>query len=228
MSIAGYLHVFFEIISVILLFVLYYLNSKKNISGHYSRLMSMGFLAAAVSDIIHSVMTIYPVFVPFWEPFTWASSRFALIFCFLLITIDSYVKTNIKEWKSYILFWVIFIPTTLITLGSAIYINFIDLEFVYQTGIIHRPLDFILMILWIIVGVLLFKHRFYLFPPYSFWPFMTWGILLHAIMTFGSEQSLDIAFQLAHIFKLLEYSILILLYSVLIKWVKTDEERRIT
>jgi len=217
MAIAAITHIIFEICSVFLLMILFYINYKK-IKGAYSIIMAMGFLTASVSDIIHIILSIFST--EYWGTFSWTFSRFSLIFCFLTISI---IPKKVQSWDSMLLFFIGVLPIILLSIGVVLYSYDIFNLGYHHYEFIHRPIDFILMLLWIGAAIILYRKRIYLFPPYTFIPFMSLGILLHTIMAFASINNLDLGFQIAHVFKLIEYSSLIGIYWIVLKLAKTDK-----
>lgn len=77
---------------------------------------------------------------------------------------------------------------------------------------IHCPFDFGLLLLWLLVAVILRKKAHILFPPHVYWLFMSQGIMVHAIMSFTSSNSMDTPALLAHALKISEYYSFILIY----------------
>jgi len=216
------LHLSLEIMSAIWLFVIAWLNFKLHATGEYSNIVGVGATVAGVADIMHAVASAWlPELLDFWVPLSWAMTRVTILSAFVLIAASDRFKHY--STPSLVLLYTIPLVTSIAVGFSGMDISFVYEQFVlFGSIMVYRPLDFIIMIAWIIMSVILNPKSKLLFPPHTYWVFMTIGILMHAAMAFGSKVSLDVMFFIAHALKIAEYWTYILLYL----WYSSIVERR--
>ena len=209
------LHLAMELTAVACLFFISWLNFFKKATGKYSNLMGMGTAIAGVTDLTHAVIPmLIPDIADHWLMMSWGASRITLVLMFLMVYLCYDIlrcrMANLAVILATPLLFAVFMATSVIFDVGGFHWQMHHFEFF---GIaIHCPFDFVLLVLWLTVAVILRKKADILFPPHVYWLFMSQGILVHAIMSFTSTSNLDMPALLAHGLKISEYYSFILIY----------------
>lgn len=211
------LHLFMELAAAACLFFIAWLNVQYKATGIYSGLMALGLTLAGTADLFHALAPYFnPALMEYWLPISWGAGRLILIIMFLMVFLCyDIIKCQMKNLAlilSVPLLFSIFVLMFTLT-GTA------DLSWTYTSidilGIeVNRPIDFALLILWSVTTIILRNKSQILFPPNVYWVFMSQGIIIHAIMSFTSCESLDTATFIAHGLKISEYYSFILIYLI--------------
>jgi accessory gene regulator protein AgrB len=209
------LHLYIELAAVACLFFIAWLNVQYKATGKYSTLMALGLTMAGGADLLHALAPyINPELMQYWLPVSWGAGRLTLIITFLMVFLCyDIIKCQLKNLALILSVPLLF---SLFALGIT-HTGAGDLSWTYASvdlmGVhIHRPIDFVLLILWSITMIILRPKSQILFPPNVYWIFMSQGIIIHTIMAFTSCESLDTAVFIAHGLKISEYYSFILIY----------------
>lgn len=210
-----FLHLYMEIAASACLFFIAWMNVRYNATGIYSNLMALGTSIAGVTDLTHAIVPMfYPDFAEHWFMMSWGASRITLILTFLMVYLCyDVLRCRLKSLALILatpLIFAVFMATSHI-MGIGHFHLALHPIVMFGT-VIHCPLDFMLLLLWLLTAILLRKKARILFPPYVYWLFMSQGIMVHAIMSFTSLNSLDLSSFLAHGLKISEYYSFILIY----------------
>ena len=209
------LHLAMELTAIACLFFISGINFFRNATGKYSTLMGVGTAIAGVTDLTHALVPMfYPNIAEHWLMMSWGASRITLILMFLMVYLCyDIIRCRMKNLAIILatpLLFSIFMATSSVMGVGGFHWQIHYFDFFGTT--IHCPFDFILLVLWLTVAVILRKKAHILFPPHVYWLFMSQGILVHAIMSFTSTTSLDMPALLAHGLKISEYYSFILIY----------------
>ena len=210
------LHTAMELSAAACLFFISWLNITYKASGRYSIIMAIGTALAGAADLVHAfTVHVAPSFMMFWEPWSWSVTRFILLMTFMFVCLCN----DVFNCKTKFISILLSIPLVSSILVAVLYgLDLINLSWVYNSfdlfGLIavNRPLDFLLLIGWTSMAILLRSKAQVIFPPNVYWLFMLQGVALHAVVAFGSAVSTDMAFWIAHGLKISEYYTFILVY----------------
>lgn len=209
------LHLYMELMAVTCLFFISAINFLHNATGQYSKLMGIGTGIAGITDLTHALIPIfYPDIAEHWMLMSWGASRVTLIFMFLMVYLCyDIIRCQMKNLAVILATPLIFV--TFMAASSMMDIGSFHLwphSMVVFGTLVYHPLDFVLLLSWLLVAVILRKKAHILFPPHVYWLFMSQGIMVHAIMSFTASTSMDMPSLLAHALKISEYYSFILIY----------------
>lgn len=209
------IHMAMELSAAACLFFISWLNIQYTISGKYSLIVAIGMAIAGFADTLHALSTtIFPELLAYWVPLSWGTTRLIVLMTFTTVFLCHETLNCCKSKITSILF----APLAVALIAGILHTNqIISLDWVYQSfnllGLtVYRPFDFALMIGWAGIAFCLRHKSHILFPPNLYWIFMIQGVMVHALMAFGSQVSLDMSFLLAHGLKISEYYTFILIY----------------
>lgn len=209
------LHLYMELMAVACLFFISAINFLHNATGQYSKLMGIGTGIAGITDLTHAVVPMfYPDIAEHWMLMSWGASRITLIFMFLMVYLCyDIIRCRMKNLAIILatpLIFAIFMAASSIMGVGGFHWEMHSLELF--GAFIYHPFDFVLLLLWLLVAIILRRKAHILFPPHVYWLFMSQGIMVHAIMSFTSSTSMDMPALLAHALKISEYYSFILIY----------------
>lgn len=209
------LHLYMELTAALCLFFIAGINLRYNATGQYSKLMAIGTTIAGITDLTHVLVPVfYPDMAEHWMMMSWGASRITLVLMFLMVFLCyDVIRCRLKNLAiilaTPLLFSVFMASSEILGIGgfhwSPHSIQIFDM-------VVVCPFDFVLLIMWFITAIILRKKADILFPPHVYWLFMSQGIMVHAIMSFASVSSLDMASFMAHALKISEYYSFILIY----------------
>jgi len=175
----------------------------REVKSGFNLMWAVGFTITGAEDMIHATLGLMDFsLVAVWVPWTWATARLTL--CTQLILASVWAKKGMSV-KTAINACIFSAVTSLILIypGWAEHV-----QFVYIDGIVKRPLDLGLAVLWAIAFISLVRvPAAKVQAPALFKVFLALGFMCHIVMAFGSSKSLDGAFMLAHYMKVIEYAV---------------------
>jgi len=206
------LHLYMEVFAAACLIFIGGMNIIQKATGKYSTLVASGCIIAGIAELAHGVIPhMYPVVLHMdWMAISGGMSRLTLtIMLFLLLACYDKVNCAIKPIMAGMSIPII------ISIAPLLYPidlswTYTQFEFLFFT--ITRPIDAFLLCLWICLTVLLRHKSHVIFPPNTFWIFMTQGIMIHVLMAFSVHNDFDNIVFLAHAIKISEYYSFILIY----------------
>jgi len=208
------LHLYMEVFSAACLFFIAGMNIVEKTTGKYSLLIASGCFISGIIELIHGMVPyIYPWIInEEWMAISGSMSRLTLcIMLGLMLLCYEKVKCNFK-------FLVIgmLIPIIISILPLLYPINlswtYSQIDILWFT--VTRPLDAILLVVWIIIAIKLKNKSHVIFPPHTYGLFMILGILIHALMAFSIKYDFDNMVFVAHALKIAQYYSFILIYLI--------------
>jgi hypothetical protein len=152
--------------------------------------------------MVHAILPLFQQeLVTKWIPFTWFLGRFVLGVCVLIGSVFAHSKVVAPIGV---------IVSVLLSIVSTLILAFSveSIPQVYREGIIARPFDAIMIILWLVVLLSCWQIPLArVQTPVGFRLFLSLGVIVHIIMAFFSRVSLDFGFMLAHYIKIAEYAV---------------------